>query len=476
MQGVSITPYGMDISLTKKQREFIDSNEDNVLYGGAAGGGKSFAQITDTLIKAAQYPGIRQLILRRSFSELERSLIGLSREMFPVAIAKYNESKHVWRFKNKSYVEFGYCENPNDVYQYMGSEYDIIRIDESTHFLEFQIRYLKSRIRGVNNFPKQLKMSTNPGGPGHMYFYQTFIEGKEPYSVHTIEEETYKFIPALIYDNIPLMENDPGYVKKLKQLPESERKKLLEGDWLVFDGQFFAEYRPESFRVAPFILPEHCVLYGSLDHGTSKTGATSFGLHWKDSNKKSHRLLTYYMFNRPTRDNAFAIAYLVQAFPYAHGRPPLRVAADPSMWTKVKLNEDYQPSPIDFYNEAFEEVFKDFKEYKTEFIKANNDRHGGCAIQREELRVVDGVPNCFIWDKYNKPFEILIPQQQCDKYDSEVYDSSLEDHLADDDRYSRVLMRGSQLPSNAPPKKKSDSTAFSSRSRFGTMMKKTAMG
>ena len=151
----------MEISVTRRQLEFIRSTARETLFGGAAGGGKSYAQLIDALIFALKYPASRQLILRRTFPELKRSLIQVSLTLYPKEWGTYGESNHLWTFCNKSHIEFGFCDSENDVTKYQSAEYDVIRFDELTHFTEFQFTYLLSRIRGTNGYPKQVKASTN---------------------------------------------------------------------------------------------------------------------------------------------------------------------------------------------------------------------------------------------------------------------------------------------------------------------------
>lgn len=122
-----------NIQLTSKQKRFVDAKEDEVLFGGAAGGGKSYVQIIDSTLKGQQYPGSKQLILRRSFPELERSLIRTFLEKVPKDMYKYNSSKHLVTFHNNSTLEFGFCEDEKDVFKYQSAEYDFIRLDEATH-------------------------------------------------------------------------------------------------------------------------------------------------------------------------------------------------------------------------------------------------------------------------------------------------------------------------------------------------------
>lgn len=262
----------VDFTITKKQQEFISSTADEVLYGGAAGGGKSYGQLIDAFLYALKYKGSKQLILRRTFPELERSLIITSLTLFPQSVCKYVSNTHRWRFINGSFIEFGYCDNEKDVTRYQGAEFDVIRFDELTHFTEFQYQYLISRIRGVNPYPKQIKCSTNPGGVGHAWVKERFIDDKIPGNLYTDENQrTRIFIPAKVQENKFLMESDPNYIKRLEQLPEEERKALLEGEWDIFKGQYFREFKRSIHVIEPFSIPKHWSKFRSLDYGLDMT-------------------------------------------------------------------------------------------------------------------------------------------------------------------------------------------------------------
>ena len=150
----------INISVTRKQKAFIDATASEVLFGGAAGGGKSYGQVVDALLFALRYPGSKQLILRRTFAELDKSLIRSSLSLYPRDIYSFNQSSHTGRFKNGSIIDFGYCAAEFDVYQYQSAEYDVIRFDELTHFTESQYVYLISRVRGANSYPKQVQTAS----------------------------------------------------------------------------------------------------------------------------------------------------------------------------------------------------------------------------------------------------------------------------------------------------------------------------
>lgn len=262
----------MDIQLTKKQGDFVNSEAFETLFGGAAGGGKSYGQIVDALQYAVKYPGSKQIIFRRTFPDLERSIIRTSLDLYPREIASYNNSKHVWTFKNGSLIDFGYIDNEKDVYQYQSAEYDVIRFDELTHFTEFMYVYMISRCRGANKFPKGMKSSTNPGGIGHQWVKERFVDIGAPNQIHKVKNETGTestriFIPSFVTDNRFLMELDPDYEKRLDALPEKERKALREGNWDIFDGQYFTEFDRKIHVVEPFEIPEEWDRYRTIDYG-----------------------------------------------------------------------------------------------------------------------------------------------------------------------------------------------------------------
>lgn len=261
----------IDLTVTKKQKAFIDSKETEVLFGGAAGGGKSYGQLVDTLIYALRYPGSKQLVLRRSFAELDKSLIRSSMEIFPRDIYTFNSSSHVGRFKNGSIVDFGYCAYESDVYQYQSAEYDQIRFDELTHFTEGQYLYLISRLRGANRFPKQVKSSTNPGGIGHTWVKERFIDPSPPGVAFSGGGGlTRVFIPSLLSDNSFLEKNDPSYRQRLMALPRKERLALLMGDWNIFDGQYFSEFSRDAHVCEPFPIPQHWRKFRTIDYGLDR--------------------------------------------------------------------------------------------------------------------------------------------------------------------------------------------------------------
>ena len=213
-----------------------------------------------------KYPRSKQLILRRTLPELEKSLIRVCLGLFDGSIYRYNAAKHTGTFSNGSIIDFGYCDRENDVYKYQSAEYDIIRFDELTHFTEDMYIYLMSRLRGTNSYPKQIKSSTNPGGVGHSWVKERFID-RCCNGIFSDGNGTRQFIPAKVSDNSFLMKNDKGYINRLNRLGEKDRRALLYGDWDIFDGQYFSEFRRSIHVVRPFSIPKHWKRYFTMDYG-----------------------------------------------------------------------------------------------------------------------------------------------------------------------------------------------------------------
>lgn len=263
----------IDYNLNPKQRAFIESDGiDEVCYGGAAGGGKTFIQCYDALRYALKYEGSAQLVLRRTFPELERNIAREMRKMFPdKSVCKYNETKHLWTFRNGSVIELGYLAKPSDVYNYQGMEVHVVRVDEATHLPYSSIEYLRTRIRSVDDYPKGMRFSTNPGGIGHMWVKQRFVDPVPPFHIFRGGDNLKRlYLPASVYDNKVLMEQDPAYVKRLEAMQDPvQREMLLNGNWNIAAGAFFAEFNRKDHVVEPFnvIKNEGVQLYRSIDYG-----------------------------------------------------------------------------------------------------------------------------------------------------------------------------------------------------------------
>lgn len=263
----------IDFKLNPKQKAFCDAEwVDEVCYGGAAGGGKTFVQCVDALRYAIKYPGSKQVIIRRTFAELERNVIRQSLAIFPQKpFATYNSTKHLWTFANGSIIEFAYLARENDVFLFQGMEIDVLRIDESTHIPYSSVDYLRSRVRGATPIPRSMKFSTNPGNIGHMWVKNRYVDPAPPLHVFKGgDDSTRLYIPASVYDNKVLMQNDPGYVRRLESMQdEAQKQMLLFGNWNIAAGAFFNEFDQKVHTKEPFdvVADKGVKLYRSIDYG-----------------------------------------------------------------------------------------------------------------------------------------------------------------------------------------------------------------
>ena len=257
------------------QTDFLAAGETDVLYGGAAGGGKSYAMLVDPL-RFAHRGAHRALILRRSMPEL-RELIDKSRELYPKAFpgCRYREVEKLWNFPSGAKVEFGFLERDADVYRYQGQAYSWIGFDEITHLpTEFSWNYLASRLRTTDSeIVPYMRCTANPGGSGAQWVKKRYISPSPPNESFMGDDGiTRKFIPARLNDN-PYLAKDGRYEQMLKSLPPTQRKQLLEGNWEIAEGAAFTEFDRHLHVVEPFEIPLHWERTKGLDYGYASESA-----------------------------------------------------------------------------------------------------------------------------------------------------------------------------------------------------------
>ena len=268
-------------------------------------------------------------------------------------------------FKTKSILDFGYLDSDKAVTNYQSVEYDCIRFDEATHFSQYQYEYLGSRLRGANPYPKQRKSSTNPGGEGHQYFKTRFIDPAPPNTEFTAPNgKTRLFIPSRVQDNKFLMAADPDYVKRLEELPEEQRKALLDGSWDLYEGQFFQEFTRSTHVCEPFPIPEHWRIYFTMDYGLDMLAAYWIAL---DDHDRGYVLREVYEPNLIISDAAKLIKSVTKEIGhevYAHLAPP-------DLWNRRQ--------------ETGRSVADIFAENGIRLTKSNNDRIDGWMSMKEWL-------------------------------------------------------------------------------------------
>jgi phage terminase large subunit len=303
-----------------RQEEFRNSTAKYRLFGGAAGPGKTTALLWEAIDQAHKVPGSDSLLLRRTFPELESSLLARFRRDVPRSLyRKYNESKHIVTWPNGSTTRFGYCRNESDVYQYQGAEFLFIGLDELTHFTLKQWQFLTSRNRcPVQGSRPCMAGASNPGNIGHAWVKALWVDHVPPPGFDRPElydASDYDFIPARLDDN-PIYANDAAYRKTLETLPEHLRRAFLEGDWNVFAGQYFDVFdvgrhtaRPEEFRLEPW-WPR----WISVDWGFQHPSAVYW--HCAVPGPENSRIVTY----REFVQNALSPRMLAQGIAERSGR------------------------------------------------------------------------------------------------------------------------------------------------------------
>lgn len=282
-----------------KQIQFMQRPEFECLYGGAAGGGKSDALVVEAL-RQVHIPYYKALILRKTYPQLTE-LIDKSQLIYPRAIpgARYNSTTHTWTFPSGAKIVFGSMPHNKSKTDYQGKAFDLICFDELTHFEYDEYTYLYSRCRPNGPGTRcYIRSTTNPGGKGHNWVKDRFITAAPPMTpiVEDVEVTDNKgkkihikrdriFVPATVFDNQKLLDNDPSYIASLGMMPEAEKQALLYGDWNSFSGQVFNEWRNDPAHyddrlwthvVNPFPIPESWPIVRGMDWGYAKP----FSIGW----------------------------------------------------------------------------------------------------------------------------------------------------------------------------------------------------
>lgn len=248
----------------EKQVLFFESTKRHIAYGGARGGGKSWAMRRKFVMLAMRYPGLNLLLLRRTMPELrENHQLPLQKELN--GYATYKSTENAFIFPNGSRLKLGYCATESDVYQYQGQEYDVIGLEEATHFTEFQKNFFTTANRSTrDDFTPRMYYTSNPGNVGHEWFKRLFVD--RDYR-STENPDDYEFIQSTVFDNKVLMEKNPEYVANLQALPDAMKRAHLYGEWNLAEGRYFTEFNPEIHVIRPFEIPKDWKRYVAIDYG-----------------------------------------------------------------------------------------------------------------------------------------------------------------------------------------------------------------
>lgn len=430
-----------------QQYKFMERPEFEALYGGAAGGGKSDSLVSEAT-RQVDIPHYKGIIFRRTYPQLTE-LIDKSLLYYPLAFpgADYNATQHTWTFPSGAKIVFGAMQRENDKFNYQGKAFDFIGFDELTHFTYSQYMYLFSRCRPNGPGTRcYIRSTANPGGIGHGWVKDRFITVAPPmtpikYKVEvedpdgktiTIERERI-FVPATVFDNKILLQNDPNYIATLGMLPEAEKKALLYGDWDSFSGQVFREWRndPAHYEdrrwthvIKPFDVPSYWTVYRAMDWGYARP----FSVHWYAISPAGRIYCIVEMYGSTGEPNVgvkwYAEKVAEEVYRMEHEHPLLKGReiygiADPAIFA-----EDGGPS-----------IAESFEKFKLYFEKGDHERIPGKMQCHYRLAFdEEGIPMFYVFNTC-KHFIRTVPTLIYDESKVEDIDTEGEDHVYDEWRY-----------------------------------------
>lgn len=444
---------------------FHASTANEILYGGAAGGGKSYAICWDAFIRCMKYPGTHAYLFRRTYPELKQTLIAKMLQIVPKELGKYRASDYVMQLENGSCIHFCHLSDEGEgLLKYQGAEIHWLYFDELTHFTQPMYEYIRTRLRAEKKLGIHpvVRCASNPGGPGHSWVKAYFVDstgiGRNIVEREIVSENKktgkvakkrirVQYIPATVDDN-PYITDD--YRFELEQKPEKLRDALLHGKWDAFEGQAFPEFVNDPAHYAdglmthvikPFPIPFNWPRYVSFDHGYSRP--FSFGVWAVDPDGRVYRYKELYGckprepntgLRLPPGDIGNQLAELME--PEFREGIPVTGIADPAIWDRSRgMSVEEQ------IREKFSRVI---------FRKGDNTRLPGKMQLHERLKFgEDGRPMLYVFENC-RDFIRTIPSLAYDDRNVEDIDTDGEDHIYDETRY--FLMARPLAPRVIPSK------------------------
>ena len=431
------------------QTEALKRTEFEILYGGARGGGKTDAGMA-WLLRHINNPLYRALIIRKNYDDLS-DWLDRARQMYRGTNATFVGKPMEIKFPSGAIFRAGHLKDPTSFEKYLGQEYQRMVIEELTLIPSEELyeKLLFSCRSTVKDLMPQAFCTTNPGGPGHAWVKERFIDivpWGTPYT-YTNEIEnpatgekmmisrSRVFIQAMIEDNPTLIENDPGYVSMLENLRHTNLslyKAWRHGDWDVPLGQVFAEFRRDTHVVKPFEIQKSWNIYGAIDLGWNKP--MSAGWYATTQDGRTYLFKELYgnsewfegKYGKPM--TARRLARILLATGRKMGHIPDYWVGDPAMWNKILLGKDKDLTEGESYAEIMMNA-------GLPLIRGDNDRMNGLARYREALSIApDGYPYYQLFDTCRDSIR-TIPSLVYDQSKVEDVDTDGEDHCYDRDRY-----------------------------------------
>lgn len=424
------------------QTEFLARPEFEVLFGGAAGPGKTDCLVAG-MTRDVWHPRYHGLLARRTFPQLQE-IIDRCHRLYPALGAVYRATDKRWVFPQGAVIDLGHMQHENDKYNYQGKEYHRIGLDELTQFSETMYTYMFSRIRTTDpELTPQIISTTNPGGIGHYWVKERFISitdhGRQYIDPRTGLSRV--FIPATIEDNPTLFENDPAYLARLEALPEIERMRLRHGIWDTFEGQVFTELSQSVHGITPFDVPPEWERFCVLDWGFAKP--FSVGWYAVDYDGVVYRYREWYGCKEDgDKDDtglklpAYEVARGILKREKVGEKIRMRIA-DPSIWhPRPETRKSESRGPTIQEDMAAEKVF---------FLKADNDRLQGKMqvhkrlrreeeIDKETGEVTSDHAMLRVFNDHKHFWRTMMSLQE-DPRNPEDVDTDQEDHIYDELRY-----------------------------------------
>lgn len=450
----------MEVSLTDRQDIAYNTCATEVLYGGAAGGGKSYFLRVSAIRWAMSVSGVQVYIFRRTYPDLvanhlrgPSSFNVLLSDALNAGRVKFNKDDMEYTFWNGSVIKLAHCQYDDDVVKYQGAEIHVLLIDELTHFTEYIYRFLRGRVRAIglklSNEEKlllpRIEAGSNPGSVGHAWVKRSFVnatcDGKviSPMEVwRTPKSEggmLRVYIPAKVSDNPYLLAEDPTYADRLEGLGnEALVRAMRDGDWDIVAGQAFEKLRKDRHGLEPFVIPDSWMRFRAMDWGSSHP----FAIGWYavsdgnpvffDDRKTIHlprgaivKYREWYGWNGTPNEGA-----RLEASEVARGIVRLSdgerynyTVADPSMW-KADGGESHAET---------------FARNGVLMRRADNKRIPGYIRMRQMIAGTDGFPMFYIFNTCLHTWRTL-PDLVMDRDNLEDVDTDQDDHIYDCDRYA----------------------------------------